>query len=149
VGVIEDAPTNEHCFWGSSANERLLLEFSKARRGCLYLTRGVNSHKVTAVGMIIPIAYMTSRLSTVNSIPRKWTPEMDKLDFDPAEHTLNKVVLFCERMEVAEEQDHSPDKKPTAKSCVVSNKKGKTESSGKKDRMCMYHGPNTHPTPEC
>jgi hypothetical protein len=42
----------------------------------------------------------------VNSIPRKWTREMDRLDFDPAEHTLNEVVAFCETMEAAEEQDN-------------------------------------------
>ena len=51
----------------------------------------------------------------VNSIPRKWTREMDKQDFDPAEKTLNEVIAFCERMEASEEHDDSEDKKVVSK----------------------------------
>jgi hypothetical protein len=74
---------------------------------------------------------------------------MDRFDFDPAEHTLNQVVAFCKRMEAAEEQDTSSDRKVAAKTDTSSKKKGKIDTSGMKDRTCLYHGPNTHPTMEC
>jgi hypothetical protein len=73
---------------------------------------------------------------------------MDRLDFDPANHNIGAVVLFCERMENAKESDVG-DKKPSAKTGSSVTKKGKSESPTKKDRYCMFHGPNTHPTSEC
>jgi hypothetical protein len=84
----------------------------------------------------------------VNSIPRKWLREMDRLDFDPATHDVSAVVQFCERMESAEESEDR-EKKAPSKTGSSGHKKGKSESPAKKDRNCMFHGPNTHPTSEC
>ena len=84
----------------------------------------------------------------VNSIPRKWIREMDRLDFDPATKNTNKVVNFCERMESAKEHEEGSKKAPT-KHASSSTKKGKTDGAARKDRNCMFHGPNTHPTSEC
>jgi hypothetical protein len=84
----------------------------------------------------------------VNSIPRKWIREMDRLDFDPATKNTNEVVHFCERMESAEESEEGNKKAPT-KHASSSTKKGKTEGAARKDCNCMFHGPNTHPTSEC
>jgi hypothetical protein len=92
----------------------------------------------------------------VNSIPRKWVREMDWLDFDPSEKTMLEVIAFCERQEVAEEHDAADDtktvpkkEKSTRQNGNGNHKKAKTESSGQKDRNCIYHGPNTYPSSSC
>ena len=90
----------------------------------------------------------------VNAIPRKWIREMDRLDFDPAEKTMLEVIAFCERQEAAEEHEKADDKKVVTSQRKSqwqwqSTKKQKTDGGGKKDRDCMYHGPNTHPSSSC
>ena len=99
----------------------------------------------------LPEDEVTDLLS--NAIPRKWIKEMDRMDFDPAEKTLQQVVAFCERMEATEEHEEAADKKVVehkgGKKDDKSHKKVKTTSGDNKSRNCVYHGPNTHPTSEC
>jgi hypothetical protein len=89
----------------------------------------------------------------VNAIPRKWVKEMDRLAFDSTEKTMREVIEFCERQEGAEEGEEANDKKVVPHKGKANGngnpKKQKTESGDKKDRDCMYHGPNTHPSNEC
>jgi hypothetical protein len=91
----------------------------------------------------------------VNAIPRKWIREMDRLDFDPAEKTMLEVIAFCERQEAAEEHEKADDKKVVSHKGKANDhgnsKKQKTDTAGggKKDRDCLYHGPNTHPSSSC
>ena len=80
-------------------------------------------------------------------IPKSWTKEMDKQDFDPFAHNMARLVDFCERLESAE--DFHPEQ-------VVKNNKGnkkaKTQkgSSNSKDGMwCAVHKTTTHNTDEC
>ena len=90
----------------------------------------------------------------VNAIPRKWIREMDRLDFDPAKKTMLEVIAFCERQEAAEEHEKADDKKVVSQKGKAndhgnSKKQKTTEGGGKKDRDCLYHGPNTHPSSSC
>ena len=61
-----------------------------------------------------------------------------------------EVIAFCERQEAAEEHEKADDKKVVSHKGKASDhgttKKQKTDSGGKKDRDCPYHGPNTHPS---
>ena len=84
----------------------------------------------------------------VNSIPRKWVREMDRLDFDPSEKSMLEVIAFCECQEAAEEHDAADDtktvpkkEKATRQNGDGSHKKAKTESCGQKDRTCLKHAP--------
>jgi hypothetical protein len=78
---------------------------------------------------------------------------MDRLDFDPAEKTMLEVIAFCERQEAAEEHEKADDKKVVPHKGKANDnghpKKQKTDGGGKKDRDCVYHGPNSHPSSSC
>jgi hypothetical protein len=79
-------------------------------------------------------------------IPNSWIKEMDRQNFDPMAHTMNRLVEFCERLESAE--DFSPTKADKG------NKKPKGSkdyrSRGEKDgKWCDIHKSKTHDTAEC
>jgi hypothetical protein len=88
----------------------------------------------------------------LHGVPRSWTREMEKQDFDPDTKTLIEVIQFCERMEEAEDFRPGRDAKKTN-----SNKKAKGEKkhensapSGDGPKHCLLHGDNyTHVTDEC
>ena len=87
-------------------------------------------------------------------IPKSWTKEMDRQDFDPyrLNVTLIDLVNFCERLESAE--DFTPGqakKKDSGKNHGSSPKKSK-HSKGKPKgdgKWCDYHKTDTHDTSEC
>ena len=64
-----------------------------------------------------------------------------------------EVIAFCERQEAAEEHEKADDKKVVSHKSksndTSSTKKQKVDSSGKKDRNCLFHGPGTHPSSSC
>jgi len=84
----------------------------------------------------------------LHGIPRSWTREMEKQDFDPDEKTLTEVLHFCERMEEAEDFEPGRDAKKTN-----NNKKSKTDKKEKSsggNKYCLLHGNNhTHNTDDC
>ena len=90
----------------------------------------------------------------LNGVPRSWTREMDKLDFDPIEKTLVEVIQFCERMEASEDFEPARNGNKTN-----DNKKSKSGSSHKssggsvprkENQFCLLHGNNpTHATDKC
>jgi hypothetical protein len=84
----------------------------------------------------------------LHGVPRAWTREMEKQDFDPDDKSLIEVVQFCKRMERAEDfQPNKGNKKDTKKS--KANKKEKS-SSAEGPKHCLLHGDNyTHTTDEC
>ena len=89
----------------------------------------------------------------LNGIPRSWTREMDKLDFDPVVSTLSKVIQFCERMEAAEDFEPARNGNKTNNSSKDKSKnksKGNASNKGNGDKYCLLHGDNnTHTTDEC
>jgi hypothetical protein len=90
----------------------------------------------------------------LNGIPHYWVREMDKLGFDPVEHSLAEVIAFCERMEEAEDFDPARNGSKTTKTDKSKNGKSKSSppSSSKKGggKFCLLHGDNpTHVTDEC
>ena len=87
-------------------------------------------------------------------IPKTWTKEMDKQDFDPfrAGVGLRQLTEFCERIEATE------DAPTVTRNNTTSNKKAKTTngSKGKSDKSdkssgkyCVYHESTSHDTSEC
>jgi hypothetical protein len=91
----------------------------------------------------------------LNGIPRSWTREMDKQDFDPVAKTLAEVIDFCERMEAAEDFDPARN---GGKTTTVTKKNGKsstnnnnTKSNGQGGtKYCLLHGNNTtHNSDDC
>lgn len=88
----------------------------------------------------------------LNGIPKSWTREMDKQDFDPMEKTFRQVIDFCQRMEASEDFEPSATTKTTdnkGSKNSKSNKKPKA-SGGGSDYECMFHGKNnTHSTEDC
>jgi hypothetical protein len=85
----------------------------------------------------------------LHGVPRAWTREMEKQDFDPDDKSLIEVVQFCERMEEAE--DFQPDNKGNKKDPKKSKAdKKETSSSPEGPKHCLLHGDNyTHTTDEC
>ncbi len=84
----------------------------------------------------------------LHGVPRAWTQEMEKQDFNPDEKNLIEVIQFCERMEEAE--DFHPDKnnKKTTQKPKADKKEKSSSSEGPKH--CLLHGDNyTHTTNEC
>jgi hypothetical protein len=89
-------------------------------------------------------------------IPKSWTKEMDRQDFDPYAGTLIRVVEFCERIESSEDfvhgQTEHPKKNP-GNSKFSHSKKAKTgtkdKSSSKTGMWCEYHDSSTHNTSDC
>jgi len=84
-------------------------------------------------------------------IPKSWTKEMDKQNFDPfRNHDLEGLVDFCERMEACEDGGPTDPKHTNKKK---DTKKSKTSTSGNKakegDKWCEYHESSTHSTAEC
>jgi hypothetical protein len=80
------------------------------------------------------------------SIPASWQKGMVQHGFDPADHTLNELIEFCERFEYTEDNDPASvwqkpkhqvgvtgESKPHAKSSA----RGSNQSSG---RSQAYHG---------
>ncbi len=75
---------------------------------------------------------------------------MEKQGFDPMEKTLNEVIDKMESLESTEDFDHDKDTKQVAKR----NGKGKggkksSNSNGKQNLYCMYHGEGNHKTEDC
>ena len=83
----------------------------------------------------------------VYATPKSWSREMDRQGFDPINKRLGEVVDFMERIKQAEDFDGQKVEKESSKS--ASKKKAKTGNSSSKDRYCLIHGPNTHPSNEC
>jgi hypothetical protein len=85
-------------------------------------------------------------------IPKSWVKEMDRQDFDPYEREdIQAKIQFCERMESAEDSNHTQKSGSTSKNSNkktrFSNNKGKPlKGNGK---WCEYHKTNTHNTSEC
>jgi hypothetical protein len=85
-------------------------------------------------------------------IPKSWVKEMDKQDFDPYKREdIQAVIQFCERMESAEDSDHTQklgsNSKNSNKKTRFSNNKGKPSKGNGK--WCKYHKTDTHDTSEC
>ena len=87
----------------------------------------------------------------LNGIPRSWTREMDKQDFDPVTKSLTEVIHFCERMEAAEDFEPARDGVKTISSKKDKNKStGKSKSSSGGNKYCLLHGTNdSHTSDEC
>jgi len=85
----------------------------------------------------------------LHGVPRSWTREMEKQDFDPDTKTLIEVIQFCERMEEAEDFQAGRDAKKTNKKAKAEKKHEKSASSDGL-KHCLLHGDNhTHVTDEC
>lgn len=88
-------------------------------------------------------------------VPRQWSHEMDRQDFDPfACKNLNQVVDFCERFESLEspqKQQASSQQGKKSKTKKVKYQKNNSSGSSKKDgdKWCDFHESNTHNTSEC
>jgi hypothetical protein len=90
------------------------------------------------------------------AIPNTWKQQMFLQNFDPLEHTLQELVEFCQRMEMAEDIQQDVFKKGQT---ATDQKGGKGDgsslnrSNGKRktaEKHCMYHGNNTtHDTSDC
>ncbi|MCA1807591.1 MAG: hypothetical protein LC687_07070, partial [Actinobacteria bacterium] len=89
----------------------------------------------------------------LNGVPRSWTREMDKQDFDPVANSLTAVIHFCERMEAAEdfEPGREAQKTNTSKTNAKKAKSDKKEKSSEGGaKYCLLHGDNySHDTNEC
>jgi hypothetical protein len=59
-------------------------------------------------------------------IPKSWVKEMDRQDFDPfSATTILQVVDFCERLESAEEPEHTRKKSGSTSNSKYAQKKTK------------------------
>ena len=122
------------------------------REFCTHLTR-INDEELP---VLPPFGGGAQKLSNdeiidiiLNGIPRSWTREMDKLDFDPVVQPLSEVLNFCERMEAAEDFEPARDGKKTNGNGKKSPNKPSANKTGK-GGYCLLHGDNpTHTTDEC
>ena len=95
-----------------------------------------------------------------NALPRRWLKEMDRMDFDPMDKSINELVDFCQRMESSEEMDKDSNVAKNKENSTKSKKKAKTgngfSKSSKKgeyipktDKHCAVHGACGHTSEEC
>jgi hypothetical protein len=94
-------------------------------------------------------------------LPLHWQLEMVLHDFDPADHTIQELVSFCERLELT--KPHGPSNNPansnsSSKSTAGTNdnkpnsKKRKTEKQNVRfegEKFCSLHGQGNHSSDEC
>jgi hypothetical protein len=85
-------------------------------------------------------------------IPKSWVKEMDKQDFDPfLREDIQVVIQFCERMESAEDNDHTQESGLTSKNSHkkmrFSNNKGKPSKGNGK--WVEYHETDTCNMSKC
>jgi hypothetical protein len=117
--------------------------------------RNINERELHKLPPFAPDQLLTADELTdivLHGVPRSWTREMEKQDFDPDTKTLIEVIQFCERMEEAKDFQPGRDAKKNH-----SNKKAKGERkyeksapSGNGPKHCLLHGDNhTHVMDEC
>ncbi len=90
-------------------------------------------------------------------MPKSWKSQMALQNFDPVDHTIEELIEFCERMEVAEDEmgaAKQPASKPTEskakKAPTATKQKPKPQPKGKGKRLyCELHGKGNHSTHEC
>ncbi len=90
-------------------------------------------------------------------LPKDWKSKMALHNFDPMDHTIEELIEFCERLEVAEEE-LGETKQATAKPKDNKSKhnpqptkqdpNARPKGEGKR-KYCMFHGPSSHDTTQC
>jgi hypothetical protein len=83
------------------------------------------------------------------SIPASWQKGMVQHGFDPADHTLNELIEFCEHFEYTEDHDPaSVGQKPKHQAGVMgeskSHAKSSTGGSQSSGQSQAYHGGDSH-----
>ena len=88
----------------------------------------------------------------LNSIPKRWMVEFERISFDPTEKTIDELLVQCDRMESIDSMTTDPTTKTVE---GKSSTKGKSTKKvkihhGKKTGDCVIHGVGCgHSTEEC
>jgi hypothetical protein len=88
----------------------------------------------------------------LNSIPKRWLVEFERISFDPTDKHIDELLQQCERMESIDTMTTDPDTKTVEGKNSTKNKSTKKVKThhAKKTGDCVIHGVGCgHSTEEC